>query len=71
MSNDADHLETHFVENPYIKVRERASQKHQGQALGEEELQKESAQQDLYYQQETGKMVVNDLEKADKEKIEK
>ena len=25
IEDDADHLETHFVENPYIKLREKAS----------------------------------------------
>jgi len=27
MGADDDHLETHFVENPYIKIRERTSQR--------------------------------------------
>lgn len=27
IEKDEEHLETHFVENPYIKIRERASQR--------------------------------------------
>ena len=75
-----EQLETHFVENPFIKSRERISRKQMGSKvqIGEDHL-KDSGQdadmggdaqdRDIYIVQESGKIVVKDLEKdqADKE----
>jgi hypothetical protein len=68
MNEDEDNLETHFVENPFIKMRERASMKDRESKvlLGQGELEEDSKinkEQDLYIMKESGKMVVNDFEK--------
>ena len=76
LEDDADNLETHFVENPFIKIRERASAKKRfgSTALGEETLVTEKdladgmAVNDVYYMKESGKMIVKDFEKDEKEK---
>ena len=67
IEQDADEMETHFVENPFIKIREKASKrmlesKHQ---MGAGDLQEDAdsrAQQDIYYLKEENKFVVQDLE---------
>lgn len=69
IEDDADDLETHFVENPFIKMRERASQKDRDSKvmMGQTELEQDSAMKeaktDIYIMKESGKMIVNDLEK--------
>jgi len=79
MEDDADNLETHFVENPFIKIRERASAKKRfgATALGEEALLTEQDLQDgmnindVYYMKESGKMIVKDFEKEEKAREER
>jgi TPP-dependent indolepyruvate ferredoxin oxidoreductase alpha subunit len=74
VEQDGDQLETHFVENPFIKSRERVGLS--GKAgLSEEQLKsatdadmREAAQRDIFISKETGKMVVKDLEKEQEEK---
>ena len=73
IEDDADNLETHFVENPFIKMRERASIKGRESKvlLGQGELEEDSKinkEQDVYIMKESGKMIVNDFEKDAKEK---
>lgn len=65
MKNDEEQLETHFVENPYIKLRERALNKEQRAGIGAKVLQEEATDNDIYILEESGKMVVNDLEGKD------
>ena len=72
IEDDADELETHFVENPFIKLREKATQKNNKVLVGEEELTKQAAaENDVYIMQDTGKFVVQDLERMQKEKDDK
>lgn len=72
---------THFVENPYIRSRERASQRQRdGKVrLGEAQLLGPADEQDadmtetlrntdIYIQQESGKMIVTDVEELEKER---
>lgn len=60
-------METHFVENPYIKIRERASQRSRDSKnlIGESDLkgdEEEIKDDDVFIMQDTGKFVVQDLE---------
>lgn len=48
-----DEMATHFVDNPYIRNRERVLRKEK--ALGEDELEDKN---EVYFAKETGKMVV-------------
>lgn len=61
---EEEEFESHFVENPFIKLREKAMQKNllskshlKSAALGNEENKA-----DIYIQQETGKFVIQDFE---------
>ena len=63
IEKDADEMETHFVENPFIKIREKASRKLLDSKLqmGAEELQEDAeaaTKQDIYYLKEENKFVV-------------
>ena len=55
IEQDADEMETHFVENPFIKIREKASRKLLDSKLqmGAEELQEDAenviTNQDIYF----------------------
>ena len=68
VEDDEDNLETHFVENPFIKIRERAAQKlRDGKVMiGEKQLEDQDEDmnnnEDVYIVQESGKMIVQDLE---------
>ena len=46
IEKDEEHLETHFVENPYIKIRERASQRQRDSKniIGEAQLDGEEGE---------------------------
>lgn len=61
-----DNLETHFVENPFIKIREKASKKDRESkvimAADDLEMQAAEKDKDVYIMQESGKMVIRDLE---------
>lgn len=67
-------LETHFVENPFIKLREKADKKSRDSkvilASGDLEMDAEK-DRDIYIMQDTGKIYVNDLEKKQRDKKEK
>jgi hypothetical protein len=63
-ANDHD-VETHFVENPFIRTRERASKKtlDTNAMLGGEELaEDETAGQDIVLMKDAGKFFIKDLE---------
>lgn len=69
IEKDEEHLETHFVENPYIKLRERASQRSRDSknVIGESQLTggddaEQMRDDDIYIMQDTGKFVIQDLE---------
>merc|ERR1719424_2090357 len=71
IEEDADHLETHFVENPFIKLREKAANKNRdGKViLAGNDLEMEAQEKkDLYIMEETGKMHIQDLELIEREK---
>ena len=73
IEKEEDELETHFVENPFIKIREKASRKQlDGQnVMGADDLQEDAdttAQQDIYYNKDANKLVVQDLEHIEMEK---
>lgn len=64
VKDDEMNLETHFVENPYIKMRERANQGSKN-LLDEKKLTGDDEQmvdQDIYVEQENGKFVIQDFE---------
>lgn len=64
---DDENLETHFVENPYIKMRERANQNSKN-LLDEKKLTGDDEQlidQDIYVQKEDGKLIIKDFEEMD------
>lgn len=66
---DEDQLETHFVENPFIKIREKVAKKQRDGkvilAADDLEMQAAEKDKDVYIMQESGKMVVRDLEAID------
>ena len=69
IEKDEEYLETHFVENPYIKIRERASQRSRDSknVIGEAQLtgaddEDQMRDDDVYIMQDSGKFVVQDLE---------
>jgi hypothetical protein len=62
-------LETHFVENPFIKIRQRAASKLSGgqpEALGVEDFVND-AETDIIMMKDENKLVVKDLEKMDRD----
>jgi len=70
---DADELdvETHFVENPFIRVRERASknQLDKKQMLGGKELEEDNPDEDIVVMKdEGGKFMIRDLEQNELDK---
>ena len=80
MANDEDDLETHFVENPFIRTREKAARKDGRVRLGEstllaqgedDENMQEMQDEDVYYVKESGKMVVKDAELEERKRREK
>ena len=73
IDQDEMDLQTHFVENPYIRVRERASRrelesKTQLTAADLQADEKEGAT-DLYYLKDQNKLVVKDLEQTEIDKV--
>lgn len=74
IEKDEDELETHFVENPFIKIREKANRKQldsNKNAIGADELQEDAdttAQQDIYFSKDDNRLVVQDLEHMELEK---
>lgn len=67
MEKDGREVETHFVDNPFIRVRERASQKAlAGQNMvGEKQLlvdEAEAKMQDIVMMQENNMYVIKDME---------
>jgi len=61
-------LETHFVENPFIKIRQKAARKLEGptEALGVEDFVND-AETDIILMKDENKLVVKDLEKMDRD----
>jgi hypothetical protein len=61
-------LETHFVENPFIKIRQRAARKLEGptEALGVEDFVNDQ-ETDIILMKDENKLVVKDLEKMDRD----
>lgn len=79
MGGDDEHLETHFVENPFIKSREKAARKDGKVRLGEssllaqggdddENMGGEMRDEDVYYVKESGKMIVKDHEMEERKR---
>ena len=72
MAQDDEEYESHFVENPFIRMRERAAQRNlDGKTrLGASQLRTgatlegdtEMMDQDIFLVKETGKFMINDLE---------
>ena len=67
IERDAEEMETHFVENPFIKMREKASRKQidSKMHMGAEDLQEDAEaaiQQDVYYLKDEKRFVVQDFE---------
>ena len=63
IEKDEEDLETHFVENPFIKIREKATRKQleSKQLMGADDLQEDAdttANQDIYYLKEENKLVI-------------
>jgi len=80
MAQDDEEYESHFVENPFIRMRERAAQKNldgktrlgaaqlrTGAALDGDAMMddEEAKKQDIFLVKETGKFMINDLELLD------
>ncbi len=65
MEADEDHFETHFADNPFIRIRERANMK---QALTSDALKMDAEEQDIFMVKETGRFVINDREYAPKKR---
>ena len=67
IEQEEDDLETHFVENPFIKIREKAARKQLDgkNQMGADDLEDDAdttANQDIYYNKEENKLVVQDFE---------
>lgn len=73
IENEEDELETHFVENPFIRKRVRANDISGKVKLGEAQLEGELAGEDhdVYILKETGKFVVRDEELDERAREEK
>ena len=74
IEKNEDELETHFVENPFIKIREKASRKQVDSKIhmGATDLQEDAdttAQRDIYFHKEENKFMIQDLEQMDVDKI--
>lgn len=61
---EEDEFESHFVENPFIKLREKAQQKSLNSKvlLGKGNLEADEDDHDIVIMKETGKFVIKDLE---------
>ena len=79
MAQEEEEYESHFVENPFIKIRERALKKKLDSkaSLGAKQLMIGGAEQDdeqmmesedIVMVKESGKFLINDLELLEKEK---
>ena len=73
IEQDEEQLETHFVENPFIKIREKATRKaidskHHMGANDLEEDADTTANQDIYFLKEENKFIVQDLEQMEIDK---
>lgn len=64
MEAEEDDFESHFVENPFIKMREKALAKNidAQKLVGEGVLNAESKEHDIVVVKETGKFIIKDLE---------
>ena len=67
IEGEAEEMETHFVENPFIRMREKASRKQIDSKahMGAEDLQEDAEaaiQQDVYYLKDEKRFVVQDFE---------
>lgn len=83
MGGDEENLETHFVENPFIKSREKAARKDgkvrlgessllaQGTGADDDENMGDMRDEDVYYVKESGKMVVRDQEMEERKRQDK
>lgn len=67
---DEEEFESHFVENPFIKLREKALSKNLNakQHLGLSTLEGEDKTQDIYIMEETGKFMIRDFEDEESKK---
>lgn len=77
MEVDELEVETHFVENPFIRTRERANRKNLDaqQMMTAEQIQEDAENQDIVMMDEKGKFLIKDLEQMEEdsknEKIKK
>jgi len=64
MDIDDANVESHFVENPFIRVRERASRKQLDgkNMLKADHLEEDAEDQDIIMMKEAGKFFIRDLE---------
>lgn len=67
MEVDELEVETHFVENPFIKTRERANKKHfdANQMLTAEQMEEDAEMHDIVLTSEKGKFLIKDLEQME------
>lgn len=67
---EEDEFESHFVENPFIKLREKAISKtlHGKTHLGKDNLEVNEDDHDIVMIKETGKFVIKDLEELEEKK---
>ena len=70
MDIDDVNVESHFVENPFIRVRERASRKQLDgkNMLKADHLEEEAEDQDIIMMKEAGKFFIRDLEQTVQDK---
>lgn len=70
---EEEEFESHFVENPFIKLREKAMQKNllSKSHLKSANLDLEEQKADIYIQQETGKFVIQDFEEEKQKKAQR
>lgn len=70
MDIDDMNVESHFVENPFIRVRERASRKllDAKNMLKADHLEEDAEDQDIIMMKEAGKFFIRDLEQTTKDK---
>ena len=75
MEKEQNEIETHFVENPFIRLREKTSKKQieARQGLGAEELEAgiQTRDQDIILLKEEQKFVIKDFEQMEIDKAKK
>lgn len=86
MQAEEEEYESHFVENPFIRMRERALQRQldsrsnlgasqlrlaSGLNAADRDMEDDAEKQDIFIVKETGKFIINDLEMQPKQQPKK